>query len=117
MVSKLWIDDIRKAENFLGKDAEGVVSMSEARSARKYLVDNAETIEVLYLDNFLGHQTITGENIMEKIRYRLQFFKKLKTIYLHSSDNSVVARILERHKEHFKEHGVDVVDAPYREND
>ena len=116
MTHRVWIDDLRKAENFLD-NPEGVVSISEARLARKYVVENAETIEVLYLAHFLGHQTITGEHMMEKIRYRLELFKNLKTIYLHSSDNKVVARTLERHQEHFKEHGINVIDAPYREKD
>jgi hypothetical protein len=116
MIKRLWIDDMRKAEHYLD-NVDGVVSESDARLARKLVIENEDTVEIIYLDNFLGHPSITGEHIMGRINYRLDKFKNLKKIYLHSSDDKVVARTLERHKESFKAHGIDVIDAPYRDHD
>lgn len=116
MVKRLWIDDMRKAERYLD-NVDGVVSESDARLARKLVIESEDTVEIIYLDNFLGHPSITGEHIMDRINYRIERFKNLKTIYLHSSDDKVVARTIERHKESFKAHGIDVIDAPYRDHD
>lgn len=116
---KLWIDDIRNPEHFLGEEgAEGVVWKNEAWSARKFLfMEVNQEVEILYLDNFLGDRSITGEKIISKLSYRIKDFPKLKIVYLHSSDDNVVSRILENYKDRFNKAGVELVDAPYREHD
>lgn len=116
---KLWIDDIRNPERFLGKEkAEGVVWKNEAWSARIYLFKEVnEDIETLYLDNFLGDHQITGESMLGTLAFRIKKFPKLKQIYLHSSDDRVVARCIEKYKEKFAENDIELIDAPYREHD
>lgn len=116
---KLWIDDVRNPERFLGKEkAEGVVWKKEAWSARNYLFKEvSEDIDTLYLDNFLGDRQITGESMLETLVFRLRKFPKLKKIYLHSSDDRVVDRCIEKYKEKLAEHGIELIDAEYREHD
>lgn len=116
---KLWIDDIRNPERFLGKEkAEGIVWKKEAWSARNYLFKEVnEDIDTLYLDNFLGDRQITGESMLETLAFRLRKFPKLKKIYLHSSDDRVVDRCIEKYKEKLAEHGIELIDAEYREHD
>jgi len=116
---KLWIDDIRSPENFLSKEqVEGIVCKNEAWSARTFLFKEVnEDIEVLYLDNFLGDRQITGETMLSTLSFRVKTFPKLKKIYLHSSDDRVVARCIEKYKEKLAEHGIELIDAEYREHD
>lgn len=116
---ELWIDDQRTPAKYLGKEkAESIVCKNEAWSARNFLFKEVNNdVEVLYLDNFLGDRQITGETILSMLSFRIKNFPKLKKIYLHSSDDRVVARCIKDYKEKFSENGIELIDAEYREHD
>lgn len=112
---EVWVDDLRDPKRFIGEHAEKVLWLKEARPAINYLLKEvSDQVEVLYLDHFLGDRTFTGESIVSKISYRLDNFTKLKTIYLHSSDDAVVEKVLSRFKEKFENAGIELLEAPYR---
>lgn len=104
----LWIDDLRDPKGYLNEEElKNVIWKNEAWNARKTLFqDLKDEIEILYLDNFLGDKTITGEKILGMLSFKLKRFPNLKVVNLHSSDHSVVKRLLDQYTEKFKEHNI-----------
>ena len=118
-LKSLWIDDLRDPKKFLDeKDLEGLVWKQEAWEARKYLFNEAlNSIETLYLDNFLGDKSITGEKILSKLAFKVGregYFEKLKTVYLHTSDDIILNKCIEAYGERMRIAGVKLLKAPYR---
>lgn len=123
----LWLDDLRDPRYFLGEEkSKGIVWEKNARIGRRILFAQETTneIEVLHLDNFMGDRTITGETILDKISYKITcrsmenrnehtYLKNLKTVYLHSSDEAVIQRCLDKHKEKLAQYGVSLEKATY----
>lgn len=118
-LKSLWIDDMRNPEKHLNKeDLVGLVWKNEAWDARKYLFTDAlNEIEILYLDNFLGDKSITGEKILSKVAFKVGregYFEKLKKVYLHTSDDRILDKCLELYSERMNAAGVELFKAPYR---
>ena len=112
-----WIDDLRDPKYSLdGERLEGVVWETDARRGRDRLMSEINnSVEVVYLDNFLGNRTITGEGILAKMSYKLEkgIFPNLKKVYLHTSDNEVLKRCLSLYKERFERNGIELLEADY----
>lgn len=112
----LWIDDLRDPKNYLNEEElKNVIWKNEAWSARKTLFHEMKSeIEVLYLDNFLGDRTITGEKILGMLSFKLKNFPNLKVVNLHSSDHGVVERLLEQYADKFKKHNIILKKSDYK---
>jgi hypothetical protein len=117
-IKSLWIDDLRNPEKYLSSDElVGLVWKNEAWSARKYLFTEVlNEIEILYLDNFLGDKSITGEKILSKISFKVGregYFENLKTVYLHTSEDSILEKCLDLYTEKLNAAGIELLKAPY----
>lgn len=118
-LKQLWIDDLRDPMRYLGPASKDVMWKCEAWDARGYLFSDevASVLEVLYLDNHLDDDDITGEDLLAMVAFRTEMFPCLKTVYLHSSDNDAVARMLRNYSSMLEEVNIQLVEAPYREKD
>lgn len=116
-LKQLWIDDLRDPMQYLGRASKDVMWKFEAWDARDYLFneDIASTLEILYLDNHLDDDDITGEDLLSMVAFRANMFPCLKIIYLHSSDNEAVMRMLKNYSNMLKEANIQLVEAPYRD--
>lgn len=113
---KVFIDDIRDPNNHLStEDAEGIIWLKEWWEARNFVLNNSLELEVIHFDNFLGDpQHRTGADILSSVMYRLgrNKFPKLKQIYLHSSDESVVHKLYEQYNERCLANGIELIKNP-----
>jgi len=114
VATELWIDDLRDPSKILPNFSDKVVWKKEAWEARNYLFrDAAPMLEVLYLDNNLGDADVSGEDLLSFVAFRLERYPNLKQVYLHSSDDVAIERMLS-YKSHFDKANVALDVAPYR---
>lgn len=116
MSKKVWIDDQRAPQDFLSAaECEGVVWIKKIREAIRYIKEHAEEIEVMYLDYYMDDPYLDGsEFVFEVLHSRKEkSFVNLKTVYLHSSDETAIEEMME-YAEEIKAFGVDMLPAPYR---
>lgn len=112
--AELWIDDLRNPVDVLGLPAGNIVWKKEAWEARNYLFhEAAPVLEKLYLDHNLDSMDIDGEDLIAMVAFRLEMFPCLKAVYLHSSDDEAVEKMLS-YKPHFDKRDIDLLVAPYR---
>ena len=118
-LKQLWIDDLRDPMRYLGPASKDVMWKYEAWDARSYLFSDevASVLEVLYLDNHLDDDDITGEDLLAMVAFRTEMFPCLKTVYLHSSDDEAVARMLRNYGSLLEKENIQLVEAPYREKE
>jgi len=116
MSNKVWIDDERAPQDFLSAaECEGIVWIKKIREAIRYIKEHAEEIEVMYLDYYMDDLYLDGsELVFEVLHGRKEgAFSNLKTVYLHSSDETAIDEMME-YAEEIKALGVDMLPAPYR---
>lgn len=116
MSKKVWIDDERAPEDFLSAaECEGIVWIKKIREAIRYIKEHAEEIEVMYLDYYMDDLYLDGsELVFEVLHGRKEgSFANLKTVYLHSSDETAIDDMME-YADEIKALGVDMLPAPYR---
>lgn len=115
---RLWIDDERDPKDYLIDDQNEIKWIREPFEAQKTIfIEYAKEIIDLHLDQHLGSSKIKGSDILHKVFYRLKTFQSLKRIYLHSSDDQVVKKLILEYQEKFKQENIELIDAPYRDHD
>lgn len=104
----IWIDDLRDPTLHLPNDInKNIIWLKSAFEAKNFLFsDNTQKIETLYFDNELGDPDIKGEDLICFLWLHIDDFTSLKQVYLHSSDNIVVFKILKLYKNNFESKGI-----------
>lgn len=109
---KLYIDDIRDPTKYLtAEQAEGIVWVKTWWDARNFLRDNEAELEVIHFDHYMDEPQHTGGDLFQMMAYRLssgEEYRRVKQIYLHSSDSTIVEKLMEW-KDRLAEHGVELI--------
>lgn len=109
---KVYIDDIRDpVKHLTAEQSEGIIWLKEWWEAKNFLYANEAEIEVIHFDHFMGDPRHTGGDLFLMVAYRFErgkMFGKLKKIYLHSSDRSIVDKFMDK-KEMLAEQGVELI--------
>lgn len=110
-----WIDDRRDPKYSLEKEKmDNITWLKEIVPALNIVEENAENIEFLYLDYFMDHDYIYGNEFLFLIMYMgKEKFKNLKTIFLHSSDKGIVEDMIFKYKETFDDMEINLEEAKY----
>lgn len=116
---KVYIDDLRDPNKYLSTElADGIVWIKKWWDARNFLNDNHDKIEVIHFDHYMDERHHTGGDLLEMVYFHKVHgdgdYPALKTVYLHSSDETIVERLIERFKVKFAEHGVEMVNNSQR---
>lgn len=112
---KYWIDDRRDPKDSLGKESEQVVWLKEIIPAIHEVEDNASEVEVLYLDHYMDSDHIFGsELIMIVLCMGKETFPKLEKIYLHTSENTIIKRLVDKYSKRLADMGIQLLEAKYR---
>jgi hypothetical protein len=108
-ITHLYIDDLRDPVRYLGAERGGQMTwVKDWWEAKGVLRDHATTLEEIHFDHYLGDNH-TGGQLFEMIMYRLDRFPALKRCYLHSSDQVIVNRLIDRHDIKAKAHSVELI--------
>lgn len=117
---KLWIDDLRDPQRFLkNQPLENVIWISKIRDALDVVLYNDDGIEFdeIFLDHYMDEDHLTGTTLLNDLFYALKTEciqrPYLKTIQLHSSENTIVKKALEKYQDGFKELGIELKKAKY----
>lgn len=110
-----WIDDrIDPQDRLKNEKLEKTIWLKEIIPALEIVEKNSENIEYLYLDYFMDHYYIYGNEFLFLIMYMgKEKFKNLKTIYLHSSDEGMVDDMLFKYEKDFENIGIKLTKANY----
>lgn len=112
---KFWIDDIRDPKDSLGKKSEEVIWVKEIISAIHQVEDNASEVETLYLDHYMdSDHTFGSELIMIVLCMGKETFPKLKEIYLHTSETSIIKKLIEKYSGRLNEMDIKLLKANYK---
>lgn len=107
----IFLDDIRNPENLL--TTEQMENLKVFRCPREALIffkEHHHEIEVIHLDHYLDNDRFTGGDVLERI-YREKVLRgnkwnKLQTIYLHSSDETIINRLIKKFGTELEQSGV-----------
>lgn len=110
-----WIDDRRDPKYSLEKEKmDNITWLKEIVPALDIVEENAENIEFLYLDHFMDHDYVYGNEFLFLIMcLGKEKFKNLKTIFLHSSDKGIVEDMIFKYKETFDDMEINLEEAKY----
>lgn len=120
--TKVYIDDIRDPARYLNAEqAEGIVWIKEWWEAKRFLIENAATIEVIHFDNYMDEPTLTGKDLFFMVAGDCMWGGKeewvnLKQIYLHSSDSDMVEEMVETYSEELASAGVELINNSQENN-
>lgn len=112
--TKVYIDDIRDPARYLNAEqAEGIVWIKEWWEAKRFLIENAATLEVIHFDHYMDEPTLTGKDLFFMVAGDCMWgdkeeWKNLKQIYLHSSDSDMVEEMIKEYQEVLANAGVEL---------
>lgn len=111
----VFVDDIRDPRIHLGKErAVGVVWIKTFQEAADYFHDHQAEITEIHLDEYLGdNPNDLGSELMGLIYCMVYYgnhLSLLKTIYLHSSDTSVIEDLIEEYQPRLSAFDITMVD-------
>ena len=109
----VYIDDLRDPAKYLSPElAKDIVWIKKWWDAKNFLFDNHDKIEVIHFDHYMDERHHTGGDLLEMVYFGKLYsdeFPLLKTVYLHSSDETTVERLIERFNVKFIKHGVEMI--------
>jgi hypothetical protein len=120
--TKVYIDDIRDPARYLNAEqAEGIVWIKEWWEAKRFLIENAATLEVIHFDHYMDEPTLTGKDLFFMVAGDCMWgdkeeWKNLKQIYLHSSDSDMVEEMIEDYQEELAKAGVELINNSQENN-
>lgn len=120
--TKVYIDDIRDPARYLTPEqADGIVWIKEWWEAKRFLIENADTLEVIHFDHYMDEPTLTGKDLFFMVAGDCMWgdkevWKNLKQIYLHSSDSDMVEEMVETYSEELASAGVELINNSQENN-
>lgn len=111
---KVYVDDQRDPDKHLPhNEADGIVLLRCPRQALRCFNEHRHEITDIHLDYYLNDRSINGGDVLRRIHLEVHGTRKpwpkLKNIYLHTSELSIIQRLMDEMESSFSQCGITLI--------